>query len=259
MQAVDLFIDAGSHRHPNNIKTMIYNQDEYDVRLEWGQKGADELSPISDVVIIIDVLSFSTCVDIVTGNLASVIPYKWKDETAFEFAKNRNAILADHRRQYSTSYSLSPTSLLAVKKEEKIVLPSPNGATLSLSAGNAITLCGCLRNAKVVAEYAMKAGKKIALIPAGEQWPDRSLRPCFEDLIGAGAIIYYLNGILSPESRTALSAFNDYKENLTEGLLKCSSGKELIERGFRNDVILAGEFNCSRSVPILKNGVYVQE
>ena len=238
---------------------MINNQNEYDIRLEWGQKGVEELSVISDVVIIVDILSFSTCVDIVTNNSASVIPYKWKDKTAVEFAKRKNAILADHIRQYSTSYSLSPTSLLNVKKEEKIVLPSPNGSALSLSTGTAITLCGCLRNAKAVAEYAMKAGKKIALVPAGEQWPDGSLRPCFEDLIGAGAIIFYLNGILSPESTTALSAFHAYKENLTEGLLKCSSGKELIERSFENDVILAGEFNCSRGVPILKNGEYINE
>lgn len=238
---------------------MIYNQNEYDIRLEWGQKGVEELSIISDVVIIVDILSFSTCVDIVTNNFASVIPYKWKDETAVEFAKGKNAILADHRRQFSTSYSLSPTSLLNVKSEEKIVLPSPNGSTLSLATRDTLTLCGCLRNAKAVTEYAMKAGKKIALVPAGEQWPDRSLRPCFEDLIGAGAIIYYLKGTLSPESTTALSAFNAYKENLTEGLLKCSSGKELIERGFQNDLILAGDFNCSRSVPILKNGEYINE
>jgi 2-phosphosulfolactate phosphatase len=238
---------------------MIYNQNEYDIRLEWGQKGVEQLSVISDVVIIIDILSFSTCVDIVTNNFASVIPYKWKDETAVDFAKSKNAILADHRRQNSKSYSLSPTSLLNVKREEKIVLPSPNGSTLSLATRDTLTLCGCLRNAKAVAEYAMKAGKKIALVPAGEQWPDGSLRPCFEDLIGAGAVIYYLNGTLSPESSIALSAFNAYKENLTEGLLKCSSGKELIERGFQNDVILAGEFNCGRSVPILKNGEYINE
>src|SRR5687768_9018798 len=83
---------------------------------------------------------------------------------SLEFAKNKNAILADHKRQHSTSYSLSPTSLLAVKKEEKIVLSSPNGSTLSLSAGSAITLCGCLRNAKAVADYALTAGKKIALV-----------------------------------------------------------------------------------------------
>src|SRR5688572_3224037 len=100
---------------------MIYNQHEYDIRFEWGQRGVEKLSSISDVVIIIDILSFSTCVDIVTGNLASVIPYKWKDETAIELAKSKNAFLADHKRQYSTSYSLSPTSLLTVNKNEKIV------------------------------------------------------------------------------------------------------------------------------------------
>jgi 2-phosphosulfolactate phosphatase len=238
---------------------MTYNQNEYDIRFEWGEKGVEQLAVISDVVIIVDILSFSTCVDLVTSNFATVIPYKWKDETAVEFASAKNAILADCKRQNSTSYSLSPTSLLNVKKNEKIVLPSPNGSTLSLASPDTLTLCGCLRNAKVVAEYAMKAGKKIALIPAGEQWPDGSLRPCFEDLIGAGAVIYYLNGTLSPESSTALSAFNAYKENLTEGLLKCSSGKELIQRGFKNDVILAGEFNCSRSVPLLKNGEYINE
>lgn len=101
---------------------MIYNQSEYDIRLEWGQKGVEALAPISDVVVIIDILSFSTCVDIVTANSASVFPYRWKDETAIEFAKTKNAILADYNRQYSTSYSLSPTSLLSVK-EAMIRLP----------------------------------------------------------------------------------------------------------------------------------------
>ncbi|WP_373492679.1 2-phosphosulfolactate phosphatase [Aquiflexum sp.] len=236
---------------------MFYNQNEFDIRLEWGQMGVEELSPISDAVIIIDILSFSTCVDIVTSKLASVIPYKWKDETAIEFAKSKNTILADFKRQYSNSYSLSPTSLQTVKKGEQIVLPSPNGSSLSLTTGETITLCGCLRNAKAIAEYALQIGKKIAIIPAGEKWSDGSLRPCFEDLIGAGAIIYYLKGTLSPESLTALSAFNCYKENLLEGLMNCISGKELIARGFENDIILAGAFNCSDGVPILQNGKYI--
>ena len=98
---------------------MIYNQNEYDIRLEWGQKGVEQLSVISDVIIIVDILSFSTCVDIVTSNFASVIPYKWKDETAVEFAKSKNAILADNKRRHSIFYSLSPTSLLNIKMNEK--------------------------------------------------------------------------------------------------------------------------------------------
>ena len=38
---------------------MLYNQNEFDVRLEWGQNGVEELSSISDVIIVIDVLSFA--------------------------------------------------------------------------------------------------------------------------------------------------------------------------------------------------------
>lgn len=64
---------------------MIYNQQEFDIRLEWGLKGVEELAPISDVMVIVDVLSFSTCVDIATKNGAIIFPYRWKDNSAIEF------------------------------------------------------------------------------------------------------------------------------------------------------------------------------
>ncbi|WP_228376923.1 hypothetical protein [Chryseobacterium vrystaatense] len=48
------------------LKLMIYNQQEFEIRMEWGLKGAEMLAPVSDVMIIVDVLSFSTCVDIAT-------------------------------------------------------------------------------------------------------------------------------------------------------------------------------------------------
>lgn len=73
---------------------MIYNQQEYDIRLEWGLRGVEELAPISDVIIIIDILSFSTCVDIATRNGAIIYPYRWKDESAIKYAKTMEAELA---------------------------------------------------------------------------------------------------------------------------------------------------------------------
>jgi 2-phosphosulfolactate phosphatase len=230
---------------------MIYNQFEFDIRLEWGIKGVELLSPISDVIIIVDILSFSTCVDIVLSNNSIVFPYKYKDNTSIEYAKNLNAELASFDRNDKNKFTLSPTSLQAFPSESKLVLPSPNGSTLSLSTGETITLCGCLRNSKAVAEYAMSLGKKISVIPSGELWKDNTLRPSFEDFIGAGAIISYLKGELSPESKSALSTFLMLENNIKTELYSCSSGKELIHRGFKSDVELASEIDFSNAIPYL--------
>jgi len=236
---------------------MIYNQQEFDIKLEWGIRGVEELVPVSDVIIVVDILSFSTCVDIATGNGAVIFPYRWKDESAIEYANTLNAELADFNRKYTDGYSLSPTSLLNIKPNTKLVLPSPNGSTLTLSTKQTPTLCGCLRNAKAVATFAKRFGRKISIIPAGEQWNDNSLRVSFEDMIGAGAIISYLEGSLSPESKTALTVFKDLRSTILEEIKKCSSGKELIERGFEKDLLLACDLNISYNVPVLTNNAYV--
>lgn len=236
---------------------MIYNQQEFDVRLEWGIHGVEELVPISDAIIIVDILSFSTCVDIATNNGAIIYPYYWKDGTAIDYAISLEAELADFERKFADGYSLSPTSLINIKPETKLVLPSPNGSTLTLATKTTPTFCGSLRNAKAVAKFAMSLGRKISIIPAGEQWPDKTLRIAFEDLIGAGAIISFLTGELSPESKTALSVYNGLKTNLLEEIKNCSSGKELIARGFENDIYLACDFNVSDNIPLLTDKAYV--
>lgn len=236
---------------------MNYNQNEFSIRLEWGLNGVEELAPISDVIIIVDVLSFSTCVDIATKNGALIFPYKWKDDSAIDYAKNFNAVLADSNRENSNGFSLSPTSLLNIESTTKLVLPSPNGSTLSLSTGKTPTLCGSLRNAESVAAFAKSYGNKISIIPAGEQWKDKSLRVAFEDLVGAGAIISYLKDDLSPESKAALKVFDNSKTTLFDDIRKCSSGKELTDRGFEKDILLASQLNSSHNVPVLNENHFV--
>jgi 2-phosphosulfolactate phosphatase len=236
---------------------MTFTQIEFDIRLEWGEQGVNLLAPISDVVIIVDVLSFSTSVEIATSRKAVVYPYRWKKESAQEFALSIGAELGQRRGE--KGFSLSPQSLLNIPIGTKLVLPSPNGATLTLATGKTPTLAGCLRNARAVAEAAKKYGSRIALIPAGERWPDGTLRPSFEDLIGAGAIIHYLDGICSPEANAAKSAFLAAESELTDLLLQCGSGKELIERGFKEDVFLSAELNVSECVPALQEGAYISK
>jgi 2-phosphosulfolactate phosphatase len=77
-------------------------------------------------------------------------------------------------------------------------------------------------------------------------------------LIGAGAIISHLSGKLSPEAVAAVAAFQEARPKLAEHLAQCSSGKELIERGFADGVNLASELNTSRSAPVLVDAAYVR-
>jgi 2-phosphosulfolactate phosphatase len=136
-------------------------------------------------------------------------------------------------------------------------VPSPNGSSLTLLTGQTPTIAGSLRNCEAVAQFAQRYGNRIAVIPAGEKWEDDSLRPAIEDLVGAGAILSFLNGSFSPEAETAVTAFHTFKQDLLSHLKKCSSGKELIAKGFESDVELAAAFNVSDCVPLLTENFYI--
>ena len=235
---------------------MYFDQNEYDIRFEWGLAGIQALLPASDVVVIVDVLSFSTSVDIVVGRGGFVLPYRGKAEAVAGYAGALGALYATHTRDQKGAYTLAPSSLVTIPQGTRLVLPSPNGSTLSLATGDVPTLAGCLRNARAVATKASQVGKQISIISAGERWPDGSLRPALEDLLGAGAIISYLDGRRSPESETAVAAFHSVQAHLLETLLRCGSGKELVGRGFAADVRLAGQLNVSRAAPLLVDGAY---
>jgi 2-phosphosulfolactate phosphatase len=233
---------------------LYFDQQEYDIRFEWGLSGVQTLAPISDIVIIIDVLSFTTCVDIVVGNGGIVFPYADKAELLAGYADSVGAVYATRERD--AVYSLAPSKLAKIPAGTRLVLPSPNGSTLSLATGGVPTMAGCLRNAAAVAAQANQIGKSISVIAAGERWKDGLLRPGIEDLLGAGAIIANLNGRPSPEAETTLAAFRSVESNLPDTLYRCGSGKELIGRGFEEDVELAVKLNVSTAVPLLANGAY---
>lgn len=229
-------------------RSLYYDQSKYDVRCEWGKSAIDHLGTDADVVVIVDVLSFTTCVDVAVGRGARVIPYRFKDQSAEDFARMNGAILAGGRGSGS-EYSLSPASLENIPEDTKVVLPSPNGAMLTIAAGKkGYVLAGCLRNAAAVASAA-NSGGKVLVVPAGERWDDHSLRPCVEDLVGAGAIIRSLRGHPSPEAEMAVAAYERVSQNLEEFLMSCASGRELAERGYEKDVQIAAAVDISQLAP----------
>ena len=234
---------------------MFFSQSDFDICCEWGKEGIENVSASCDAVIIVDVLSFCTCIDIAVAREAIVYPYQFKDASASSYAASLGAILASPRDRLA-GYSLSPQSLLTIPPHTRLVLPSPNCARLTLLTNNIPTFAGCLRNAKYVAAAVQTTARRICVIPAGEQWDGGGIRMAAEDLIGAGAIIHYLQGSRSPEAELAAAYFERAQADLPLFLSKCGSGKELSERGFAADISLAGALNESDCVPVLQNEAF---
>jgi len=233
---------------------MWSDQSSYDLRCEWGEAGVAALAPSVDAIVIVDVLSFSTCVDIAVARGASIYPYRWKDESAAEFARSIGGVLASPRSRLDLS--LSPVSLMRVASGSRVVLPSPNGAALSGMTGSTPTFAGCFRNGGAVALAAQQFGPAIAVIAAGERWPDGTLRPSIEDWLGAGAVLSHLAGTLSPEATLAVHAFTRYRDSLGAMVRDSASGRELVEKGFADDIDVAVAIDVSTIAPILLDGAY---
>src|SRR5262249_39144011 len=133
---------------------LFSDQSPFAVRFEWGERGLEAVGRDAGVVVIVDVFSFCTCVEVATARGAAVLPYRWRDDTAARYAEERRAVLADGRRG-TGGYSLSPASLANIPPGIRLVLPSPNGAAVSLrAAGVGTTVAACLRNAAAVAAFA---------------------------------------------------------------------------------------------------------
>lgn len=229
-------------------------QGRYGVRFQWGPVAAPALA--EGVCVVVDVLRFTTAVEAAVSRGVAVYPYRWRDATAAAFADSVGAILADGRDPAGSS--LSPGSMDGLAAGASVVLPSPNGSTCAVRAleAGARVAAGCLRNAAAVGAWAGEADGPVTVIACGERWPDGSLRPSLEDLLGAGAILASVPGSPSPEARAAIAAFRDAAHHLPEALSECASGRELTEKGWAADIGYAARLNASTTVPVLTGGAF---
>ena len=223
---------------------------EFDLYCEWGRHAVERYSGLFEVTVIVDVLSFSTCVDISVSLGAAVFPWPQTKLGADALAERIGGRAVGLRG--TESLSLSPASMTTLKRGERAVLPSPNGAALTLLSRSPTTIAACLRNAKAVADWISRRGARVLIVPSGEAWPDGRLRPALEDWLGAGAIVSGLaDRVICPEAGAAATAFRAASVDMRGSLLRCYSGRELVMRGYSADVDLAAELNVSCEVPIL--------
>lgn len=255
--------------------SAAHRQPGYTVRLDWGTAGAGTVAAGADLAVVVDVLSFSTCVSVALDRGAEVFPFPWKDTGAEDFAAHHGAQLAGPRD--GGGLSLSPASLRGADSLRRVVLPSPNGSALCHMLAGEVPLVAavCLRNAAATADWVaanLPEDAVIAVVAAGERWPDGTLRPAVEDQIGAGAFIAGLVAAgkggyeadesrdgrhgYSPEAVAAAAVFEAAEPQLRELLHGCASGRELAGGGYGHDVDIAAELDDSDAVAILVNGSF---
>jgi 2-phosphosulfolactate phosphatase len=244
----------------------VIEQDGFAYRLAWGPAGLAALAPHAAVVVIVDVLRFSSAVTAAVEAGATVVPARWADEQAAALAAGSGAVLAGRREEGRPS--LSPTDLLTLRAGTRLVLPSPNGATIAVAAaGHADTavLAGSLRNATATARRAreLAAGGPIGVVAAGERFADDSLRHAVEDLLGAGAVLAALDPsgavsapCCSPDAAAARAAFVAARPMLREQLLGSTSGRELAAIGFTDDVHTSAELDATDVAAQLVDGAF---
>jgi len=206
-----------------------FDQHRYQVRHDWGVEGLRRLAP-ADVVVVVDVLRFSTTVTDAVGEGHSV----------------------------------------ALDGDARAVSINGAAVAQAAGESGAVVLLGCLRNAAAVAravldiQHERAARTSIAVIAAGElagRAPGAPLRFAVEDQLGAGAIVDALGDLgvdhTSPEAAAACEAFRGLRGAVRHLLTAAGSGQELIDRDARDEVLNAAAVDAASVVPILRDGAFV--
>lgn len=244
-----------------------HRQLEYGLRFDWGLRGAEAIAVEVDTAVVIDVLSFTTTLSVAADAGIDVLPYSWNDESAVDYARDADAVLAVRRSvARKGQISLSPRTIREAEAPSRLVLPSPNGSTIAFALASQVAECvgASLRNASAVADWIVHEHgprSRVAIVASGEKWPGGELRPAVEDLWGAGAVVAALtaagwDGHVSPEARMAADAWAAVSDSYEDRLRDCASGRELIVLGFPHDVAIASELDDSDTVPVLEDRVF---
>ncbi|MCI4063609.1 2-phosphosulfolactate phosphatase [Micromonospora sp. R77] len=248
------------------MAAAVHAQPGSGARFDWGLTGAAELGRVCAALVVVDVLSFTTAVEVAVGRGMRVHPFPWGEQAA-DYARRVGAVAAVGRRRTTPEHpwSLSPAALRAAPVVPDLVLPSPNGSAISAaaSATGLPVIAACLRNARAVGRWLQAEGygsidAPVGVVAAGERWPDGSLRPSVEDQLGAASVLDALSDVsggLSVEAAMALAALASTPD-VAAAVRGCVSGRELIEGGFAADVAVAVQLDVSDVVPVLRQGVF---
>ncbi|MGZ3539417.1 MAG: 2-phosphosulfolactate phosphatase, partial [Thermodesulfobacteriota bacterium] len=142
-------------------------------------------------------------------------------------------------------------------KGKKLILRTTNGtkAFHLVSSGNEI-LVGSFFNIGAVAQRCLELDRDLLIFPSGDEG-NFSL----EDVICGGMLIELITReggkpiSLTDASECATILYREFEDNLLGAFHLSRHGKELINRGFKEDLAYCAQINSIPLVPIFRDGV----
>jgi 2-phosphosulfolactate phosphatase len=224
--------------------------------VDFGPEGANSAAQKGNIVVIVDVLRFSTTVSTAIANGFTIVPCATRAEA--EEMSGKTGV---------TRYSLSPLDYMNPKNPEEVILVSPNGAACAKALWkDTLGFIGCFLNAgslaRVLNDIASTLAKDVALIAAGEVREDqendlRTRRFSIEDFLGCGFILSVLKMRLTAEADLCMRAFDASRRDYTALIRNSLSGQYLINRRYGDDITHAVQRNIYGIVPVVERGRFV--
>jgi len=224
----------------------------------------DTLALSHRVVVVIDILrATSVIVHAMSQGAREVIPVKTVEE-AFQMAKtfppNTTLLGGERGSQKIEGFDLgnSPREYWAEKvRGKRLILTTTNGtkAFHAVSHGKKV-LVGSFFNIRAVAEQCFKLDQDLLIYPSGDEG-EFSL----EDTVCGGMLI---DGIikkgrksftLTDASRSAHILFQKFEANIAESFYLSQHGRDLVDRGFEEDLPYCAQVDLTKLVPVFKDGV----
>jgi 2-phosphosulfolactate phosphatase len=216
------------------------------------------------IVVVIDVLrATSVMIHALSQGASEIIPVATVEE-AFQMAKvfQRGAILLGGERESKKieGFDLgnSPKEYMAEKvRGRKLILTTTNGtkAFHLVSSGREI-FAGSFFNIDAVSRRCLDLDKDLLIFPSGDEG-DFSL----EDTVCGGMLIDVITKAgqkpisLTDASYTAQVLYKRFETNLLEAFHLSRHGKELMKRGFGEDLAYCAQIDMADIVPQFKDGV----
>jgi len=225
------------------------------------------LSPhlLSDrTVVVIDILrATSVMVYAMSQGAKEIIPVKSVGE-AFQLAKTfpQNTTLLggerESRRIEGFDLGNSPREYMAEKvRGKRLILTTTNGTRAFHSVSSALEiLAGSFLNINATAQRCLEGERNLLLFPSGDEG-NFSL----EDTVCGGMLIDRIikkggkSILLTDASRSAHILFQKFEANIAESFYLSQHGRNLIDRGFEEDLPYCAQVDMTNVVPVFKDGV----